>query len=363
MSEKTGKQQQVKTSELDSLIEKLNSFSTDNYWDLGKFLVDKFLPAALKEGIFGEQAMKMLSSQPGCKFPYSMLKQCQQFYTYFPDVEKRPLAEIFYFDLATKVDETTKRREYEKLAIQNKWTISDLRKKINDDELARRQDEKTKYGFDLKEKNFWSFDAADPRFGKPNFKGRIPGQVVANLLFYYTKQGDYLIDPFAGSGTLGDVVDAVPVFQDRKYKMYDIEPADSRINRNNVLQTGIPEQTTSVDFVLLDPPSEFFPQTSDSSFMISTAKAETMLKLKGVVRETSRILKQAGRVSMIIEPTIVGNEMIDFPGEVSNLFKEFGLKQIGQVYMPRRSDSSKANKFGEKAMVSEIREILTFEKI
>ena len=196
-----------KNSSLDALIEKLNSFSADNYWDLGKFIVEKVIPTGLKEGFFGDQVLKMMASVPGGKFPFAMLKQCQQFYTYYPDAQKRPLPEVFYFDLATKIADSHKRKEYEKLAIDRKWTISELRKRIHDDELSRRQDEKTKYGFDLKDRNVWSFDLPDPRFGKPNYKGRLPGQVVANALYYYTNPGEYIVDPFAGSGTLGDVVD------------------------------------------------------------------------------------------------------------------------------------------------------------
>jgi len=68
----------------------------------------------------------------------------------------------------------------------------------------------------------------------------MPGQVVANALYYYTKPNDYIVDPFAGSGTLGDVVDNVPHFQDRKYKMYDANPIDERIGRNNILLTASP---------------------------------------------------------------------------------------------------------------------------
>jgi DNA modification methylase len=352
-----------KTSSLDVLIEKLNSFSADNYWDLGKFIVDKVLPTALKEGVFGDQVLKMMSSVPGGKFSYSMLKQCQQFYTYYPDVDKRPLPEIFYFELATKVADSRKRKDYEKVAADKKWTISELRKKIHDDEMSRRQDEKTKYGFDLKEKNVWSVDLPDPRFGKPNFKGRLPGQIVANALFYYTKPGDYVVDPFAGSGTLGDVIDSVSYFGDRKYKMYDLEPSDERIARNNTLQTGIPEQTASVDFVFIDPPSDFFPEGGEPSFSASAAKAESLLKLKGVIRETSRVLKQGGRVSIIVEPT-VGKEFIDFPFEVATLMKDFGLKQVGKVYLPKRVDSSRhRDMLGAKALVSDCREMLTFKKM
>lgn len=352
-----------KTSALDSLIEKLNSFSADNYWDLGKFIVERIIPTALKEGIFGDQVLKMMSSVPGGKFSYSILKQCQQFYTYYPDVNKRPLPEIFYFELATKVPDSRMRKDYEKMAIDKKWTISELRKKIHDDELSRRQDEKTKYGFDFKEKNVWSFDLPDPRFGKPNYKGRLAGQIVANALFYYTNPGDYIVDPFAGSGTLGDVIAGLPYFSDRRCKMYDVEPSDERIIRNNALQTGIPEETGSVDYVFLDPPSDFFPKGDDVSFSASAAKAEALLKLKGVVRETSRILKKGGRVSIIAEPS-TGSEFIDFPFEISVLMKDFGMKPVGKVYLPRRSDVSgrRTDALGKKSMVSDCRELLTFEK-
>jgi len=34
------------------LVRELNSFNVDNYWDLGRFLVDKVMPAARKQGMF-----------------------------------------------------------------------------------------------------------------------------------------------------------------------------------------------------------------------------------------------------------------------------------------------------------------------
>ena len=343
-------------------MEKLNSFAADNYWDLGKFVVERVLPTALKEGIFGDHVLKMMSSVPGGKFSFGMLKQCQQFYTYYPDVSKRPLPEIFYFELATKVDDNRKRKEYEKAAVEKKWTISELRKKIHDDDLARRQDEKTKYGFDLKEKNVWTFDVPDPRFGKPNYKGRIPGQVVANALYYYTKPGDLIVDPFAGSGTLGDVIDGLSTLKDRKYKLYDVEPSDTRIGRNNALQTGIPEQTGTVDYVFLDPPSDFFPGVDDTTSTASAAKAESLLKVKGVVRETARILKSGGKVSVLLEPAL-GSDFIDFPFELSLLMKDFGFKPVSKVYLPKRVDASRhRDVLGSKTLVSDCREMLTFEK-
>jgi len=352
------------------LVKELNSFSVDNYWDLGKFLVDKVMPLARKQGMFEEQVLKMVSNHPGIKFPFSMLKQCQQYYSYYPDVKKRPLAEVFYFDLATKVDETKRRDQYEKMALDSRWTITDLRKKIHDDNLARRMDERTKYGFDLRERNVWTFETPDPRFGRPNFKGRLPGQIVANALFYYTKPGDYIVDPFAGSGTTGDVVETVPTFNDRKVKMYDSEPVSDRIARNNILHTGIPEQSDSVDYIFLDPPAEYTQKDASADFGmgIDAVKADFTLKFKGIVRECTRILKTNGRVSIVIEPSIAVGEFIDFPAEVTGLFKEAGFKQVGKVYLPRRSsEGSKGVQTvdemrGIRLASSDCRELLTYQK-
>ena len=355
------------------LVRELNSFSVDNYWDLGKFLVDKVMPVARKAGMFEDQVLKMVSSHPGIKFPFSMLKQCQQYYTYFPDVKKRPLPEVFYFDLATKVDESKKRDQYEKMAVDNHWTISDLRKKIHDDELARRIDERTKYGFDLRERNVWTFETPDPRFGKPNHKGRMPGQIIANAIYFYTKPGDCIVDPFAGTGTLGDIIDTIPYFQDRKYKMYDIEPIDNRIGRNNVLLTGIPEQSGSVDYVFLDPPAEFTQRDSTSGFDVGldAARADFALKFKGIIRECGRILRSGGRVSIAVEPAFAVGEFIDYPGEVTQLFREMGFKTVGKVYLPRRSGESMTRSVqagvsemrGIRILSSDCRELLTFQKV
>jgi hypothetical protein len=356
---------------ISELVNQLNSFSVDNYWDLGKFLVDKVMPAARKQGMFEDQVMKMISSHPGVKFPFSMLKQCQQYYAYYPDVKKRSLPEEFYFDLATKVDDSKHRDQYERMAVDFRWTISDLRKKIHDDEAARRIDERTKYGFDLRDRNVWTFETPDPRFGKPNFKGRLPGQIVANAMYYYTKSGDRVIDPFAGSGTLGDVIEFVPYFSDRKCKMYDLNPIDERITRNNVTLTGIPEESGSADYVFIDPPEEFIQKDTSTDYEVTpgAAKADFVLKFKGIARECARVLKAGGKVSVIVESATVGSEFLDFPTEVSQLLKDLGFKQVGKVYLPRRTGESatKASRGvsdikGTRLLSSDCRELLTFQK-
>lgn len=357
--------------DLGGLLKQLNSFTTDNYWDLGRFLVDKVLPTAEKSGMREEQVLKMISSQPGMKFPYAMLRQCEQFYAYYPDVRKRSLPEIFYFDLATKVDSSKQRDSYESMALKLKWTISEMRKRIHDDELALKEESRTRFGFDLRERNIWSYDVSDPRFGKSNYIGRLPGQIVANALYFYTNPGDYVIDPMAGSGTLGDIVDSLPYFKDRRYKMYDLEPTDERISRNNLLLTGIPEQSESVDYVFVDPPSDFLQRGSatDVESDLASARADFVLKFKGIARECSRILKRGGRVSVVVEPVFTATDFVDFPQELTALFREFHMRPVGKVYLPHRSGEA-MRRFtrmasevkGVRVLTSDCRELLTFQK-
>jgi hypothetical protein len=77
-------------------------------------------------------------------------------------------------------------------------------------------------------------------------------------------------------------------------------------------------------------------------------------------------VKSRGRVSIIVEATVGNFGFIDFPFEVASVMKEMNMTPIGKVYLPRRGDAARirAHTSGEgpKPMVSECRELLTFEK-
>ncbi|MBT6339710.1 MAG: ParB/RepB/Spo0J family partition protein, partial [Desulfobacula sp.] len=49
----------------------------------------------------------------------------------------------------------------------------------------------------------WYFSDVDHRFGD-NWPGRIPAQLVAHTLFYFTRQNDIVFDPMAGGGVVAD---------------------------------------------------------------------------------------------------------------------------------------------------------------
>ena len=49
----------------------------------------------------------------------------------------------------------------------------------------------------------WYFNDVDHRFGD-DWPGRIPAQLVAHTLFYFTRQNDLVFDPMAGGGVVAD---------------------------------------------------------------------------------------------------------------------------------------------------------------
>ncbi|HEY9166987.1 MAG TPA: hypothetical protein VIS48_12595 [Candidatus Kryptonia bacterium] len=347
----------MKTDPLQKLAERLNSLSVDSFWDVGKFIVEKILPYAKSNKLSEEELYKLLTTTPGFKFQPGLLKQCQMYFTYYPDLKKRKLPESFYFELATKVSTDDKRKEYEKAAYQNKWTIGELRKRIREDVLTERESERTKFGFDLRNTNVWTFDVPDPRFGKPGQKGRVAGQVVANALYYYTDPGANIVDPFATDGTLGDVVDNLSCFNDRKYSLYETISSDERIKQNNVFLTGIPRESNSADYVFLNLPAEFYSNPEDLTVALSNFK----MKFKTVFRESHRILKIGGRVSVMVGSRIGEAGVADFPYEVERMYADANYKTVGRVFLPERS-ARRYNYYERKPLIPEMTELLTFQK-
>jgi len=69
----------------------------------------------------------------------------------------------------------------------------------------------------------WNFNDCDDRFGD-DWPGRIPAQLIAHTLYYYTKPGDLVLDPMAGGGV---VPDTCLVFE-RKCQAFDLACRENR---------------------------------------------------------------------------------------------------------------------------------------
>ncbi|MGD9159755.1 MAG: MerR family transcriptional regulator [Desulfobacteraceae bacterium] len=100
--------------------------------------------------------------------------------------------------------------------------------------------------------NQWYFNECDERFGD-NWPGRIPAQLVAHTLFYFTKPGDLVLDPMAGGGVVPDVC----MLFERKCQAFDLAPAEDR--PEIMYHYWAPEnlkwpKTKKPDLIFFDPP-------------------------------------------------------------------------------------------------------------
>lgn len=97
----------------------------------------------------------------------------------------------------------------------------------------------------------WNFGKCHDLFGTKH-PGRIPGEIVAHVLYFYTQPGDYVIDPMAGSGTTADVCLAFG----RKCYAFDIDGRHGRpdIIQHNIAADGWHERIKKADLIFWDPP-------------------------------------------------------------------------------------------------------------
>jgi DNA modification methylase len=105
----------------------------------------------------------------------------------------------------------------------------------------------------------WNFSGCNDLFGD-SYPGRIPGELVAHVLYFYTKPGDFVIDPMLGSGTTADVC----LVMGRKCYGYDIENRCNRADsiEHDLAKKGWHERATKAKLIFWDPP--YFDKKDDT---------------------------------------------------------------------------------------------------
>jgi adenine-specific DNA-methyltransferase len=139
--------------------------------------------------------------------------------------------------------------------------------------------------------------------GDPKYKGATPSYIVWNLLQRYTKKGDLVIDPCAGSGTTLDVARDL----DRRALGYDVHPARKDIFRVDARK--LPQELTGkADFVFIDPPYsthlDYGPDPRDIG-KLDAADGKYYDAMDQVVREINRVLKPGRHMALYVSDSYV----------------------------------------------------------
>lgn len=221
------------------------------------------------------------------------------------------------------------------------------------------------FEFEPKVYNIWNFAGRNEELGV-EYPGNIPGEIALNIIYYYTKEGDLIVDPMAGGGS---TIDACKYLK-RRYLAYDINPIRKDIKYNDITK-GFPKETKNCDLIFLDPPyfnlkSKDYVPESVSSLELDEYNEFT----QKLAKFCYGIVKGKGFISYLIQNYYIKfasiNGYVDFVDKGIQAFRKAGFQltnrincpQTSQVYQPQ--DVKRAQE--QRGMLNLVRDLIIFQK-
>jgi len=146
----------------------------------------------------------------------------------------------------------------EEIALRLGWPVQLVKAKMLEgaDDEARLAD----LGIKTQPYDVWNFAKCHDLMGDKH-PGRIPGELVCHVLYFYTKPGQLVLDPMAGSGTTLDAC----LLMGRKCRGYDIDHRHERIDveQHDLSKDGWPARVSKASLIFWDPP--YFDKMDDAN--------------------------------------------------------------------------------------------------
>jgi len=194
----------------------------------------------------------------------------------------------------------------------------------------------SRLGIRLQPYDVWLFGDCHELMGRDH-PGRIPGQLVCHVLYFFTQPGDLVVDPMAGGGT---TVDAC-LLMGRRCRAYDI---DLRHNRMDIeyhdLSHGWPATVKKASLVFWDPP--YF-RKRDGDYIegsISGLDREGYLAWLGkALADLHRLARPGTRLAFLMGDWTDDErpETGIFVWDYARLLQEAGWRLIRQIQCPLSS--------------------------
>jgi len=226
-------------------------------------------------------------------------------------------------------------------------------------------------GFEPNIYDVWNFSSCDNRFGI-EYPGRIPGQIIQNLLYYYTKEKDIIIDFMAGGGTTYDVCK----YMNRICYSYDINPSRDFILKHNLRDSDgkvkLPKLKEVPNLIFVDPPYWSMKKKDYVKGSISELSLNDFYDfIYNFSKECNKILSDNGIFAFLIQNQTEknipdGEEAILHTYICSKLIESTGLKLKRiincplhtQTFLPQQVNKAKE----ENRMLGVVRDLLVFKK-
>ena len=225
----------------------------------------------------------------------------------------------------------------------------------------------------------WNFSTLRwPRIDGWEGHGYIPGDLYANCLWYYARDGDTVVDPMAGSGMM------LKVWEDRdqwrandaieiQIALSDLIPRGPYANLIKELDLLASGPTEHADYIIIDPPycGLVNGQYSDLPSDLANMEPECWIKaMTTIAKRFSDGQPDDGRCTVIVpnSRSIATGERFLFPEVVRRIFQEAGYRLYDVTYASRRTQQRQGRQMGvlnnrarrERVPMADIAEVLTF---
>lgn len=174
--------------------------------------------------------------------------------------------------------------------------------------------------------------------GNNKFQGVTPAFIIWNMLQRYTKPGDVVVDPMAGSGTTIDVCEE----EGRRSIGYDVNPQHPKVIKND--SRKIPLKDDSVDMVFIDSPYGDNVSYSNEPTDIGKISAEDpnfYEELEKVAREIYRILKPSKVMGWLIGDQWVKRKFTPVGFKIYEMLVDrVNFESVDLICVVRRNQSS-----------------------
>jgi len=209
--------------------------------------------------------------------------------------------------------------------------------------------------------NLWRFSSCDSKYGLVGYPGRIPGQIIENLLYYFTREDDLIVDPFAGGGTTIDVCKAM----NRRVLAYDIRPSREDIQQYDIM-CGFPEETKGCQMIFLDPP--YWKQkrgeySNDKTNLANVSLEKFYDYFEMIIISAKHVLQKNGYLVFIIGNTVKDGEKFYHSFEMAKIAEKY-FKLIEWVSVPYSTQQVGGNYVNmareNKRMLNILRDVVVF---
>lgn len=196
--------------------------------------------------------------------------------------------------------------------------------------------------FELEMTTVWSFpDRGNWATHDAKWRGNWSPYIPRNILLRYSKEGDLVLDQFAGGGTtlveakllnrniIGVDVNDVALERCKEKIDFDYEPAKGQVYLHKCDARNLHFiSNESIDLICTHPPyADIIHYSEDIPEDLSLLKVNDFLEeMKKVARESYRVLKKDKFCAILMGDTRQKGHMIPMSFEVMKIFQDAGFK-------------------------------------